>query len=153
MTVHVLKFPKLVGYKKVLTNSADSDQAIWVCAVCLDLFVFSICYSGMRFVNSSSYSQHFIYEKKVKGVRSFRTSTIFSKNKQWQKALVNNINTQVWISNLFQHTIVNIFLPIIFSICFGCSKEPSHRDGSFEYPQHMLWLRNKKLIFLLRLLI
>ena len=28
-------------------------------------------------------------------------------------------------------------------MCFGCSKEPSHRDGSFEYPQHMFWLRNK----------
>ena len=27
---------------------------------------------------------------------------------------------------------------------FGCSKEPSHRDGSFEFPQHMFWLRNKK---------
>ena len=26
----------------------------------------------------------------------------------------------------FQLKIVNIFLPIIFSICFGCSKEPSH---------------------------
>ena len=26
----------------------------------------------------------------------------------------------------FQRKIVNIFLPIIFSICFGCSKEPSH---------------------------
>ena len=32
-------------------------------------------------------------------------------------------------------------------MCFGCSKEPSHRDGSFEYPQHMFWLRNKKIIF------
>ena len=31
-------------------------------------------------------------------------------------------------------------------MCFGCSKEPSHRDGSFEYPQHMFWLRNKKKI-------
>ena len=29
-------------------------------------------------------------------------------------------------------------------MCFGCSKEPSHKDGSFEYPQHMFWLRNKK---------
>ena len=37
----------------------------------------------------------------------------------------------------FQHTIVNMFLPINFEICFGCSKEPSHRDGSFEYPQHI----------------
>ena len=29
-------------------------------------------------------------------------------------------------------------------MCCGCSKEPSQLDGSFEYPQHMLWLRNKK---------
>ena len=27
---------------------------------------------------------------------------------------------------------------------FGCSKEPSHWDGSFEYPQHMFWLRIEK---------
>ena len=25
-------------------------------------------------------------------------------------------------------------------MCFGCSKELSHRDGSFEYLQHMFWL-------------
>ena len=49
----------------------------------------------------------------------------------------------------FQRKNVNIFLAVIFSICFGCLKEPSHRDGSFEYPQHMIWLRNKKIIFLL----
>ena len=40
---------------------------------------------------------------------------------------------------------MNIFLSINFDMCFGCSKEPSHRDGSFEYPQHMFWLRNKKI--------
>ena len=51
-------------------------------------------------------------------------------------------------SKKFQLKIVNIFLPIIFSICFLCSKESSHGDGSFEYPQHMFWLRNKKIIFL-----
>ena len=44
-----------------------------------------------------------------------------------------------------QRKFVNIFLPINFNICFGCSKEPSHWDGSFEYPQHMFWLRNKKI--------
>ena len=32
-------------------------------------------------------------------------------------------------------------------MCFVCLKEPSHRDGSFEYPQHMFWLRNKKINF------
>ena len=37
-------------------------------------------------------------------------------------------------------------------MCFGCSKEPSHQDGSFEYPQHMFWLRNKKIIFCYALL-
>ena len=28
-------------------------------------------------------------------------------------------------------------------MCFGCSKELSHGDGSFEYPQRMFLLRNK----------
>ena len=35
-------------------------------------------------------------------------------------------------------------LSIISNMCFSCSKEPSHRDSSFEYPQHMFWLRNKE---------
>ena len=38
-------------------------------------------------------------------------------------------------------------------MCFGCSKELSHRLGSFEYPQHMFWWRNKKNNFQLRTLI
>ena len=46
-----------------------------------------------------------------------------------------------------------IFLPISLNICFGCPKEPSHGDGSFEYPQHMIWLRNKKTNFLVCTLI
>ena len=40
---------------------------------------------------------------------------------------------------------VNIFLSISCNICFGHSAEPSHRDGSSEYPQHTFWLRNKKI--------
>ena len=52
----------------------------------------------------------------------------------------------------FQHKIVNISIPINLSICFGCSKEPSHWDGSSEYPQYMFWLRNKKIMFLLHTL-
>ena len=38
-------------------------------------------------------------------------------------------------------------------MCFGCSKEPSHRDGSFEYPQHMFWVRNKEISFPIHTLI
>ena len=61
-------------------------------------------------------------------------------------------DTQVKIKRNFQRKIVNMFLPIIFSIFLGCSKEPSHWDGSFEYPQHMFWLRSKKMFFLVRTL-
>ena len=49
--------------------------------------------------------------------------------------------------------ILIIFLPINLSMCFGCSKEPSHRDSSFEYPQHMFWMRNKENNFPIRALI
>ena len=46
------------------------------------------------------------------------------------------------MNKILESKIVNIFLLISFNICFGCSK-----DGSFEYPQHVFWLRNKKIIF------
>ena len=57
----------------------------------------------------------------------------------------------------FHCKIVNIFLPIIYSICFGCSKEQSHREGSFEHPKHIFWMtyvldEKKKVVFLLRTL-
>ena len=42
---------------------------------------------------------------------------------------------------------VIIFLSISLNMCFGCSKEPSHQDGSFEYPQDMFWFRSKTNIF------
>ena len=38
---------------------------------------------------------------------------------------MGDLSPQVQINNFFQRTMVNIFLPIIFNICFGCSKEPS----------------------------
>ena len=49
------------------------------------------------------------------------------------------------LDKLFERKIVNIFLPS-FNICFECSKD------SFEYPQHMFWLRNKKINFLVHTL-
>ena len=51
------------------------------------------------------------------------------------------------------HKIVIIFISISLNMCFGYSKELSHRDRSFEYPQHMFWLRNKKNNFQLHTLI
>ena len=35
------------------------------------------------------------------------------------------------------HKIAIILLSISRNMYFGCSKEPSDRDSSFEYPQHM----------------
>ena len=45
------------------------------------------------------------------------------------------------------------FLTHLFKRVFGCLKEPSYWDSSFEYPQHMFWLRNKKNNFQIRILI
>ena len=30
-----------------------------------------------------------------------------------------------------------LYLSNSINICFRCSKEPSHKEGSIEYPQHM----------------
>ena len=48
------------------------------------------------------------------------------------------------LRKFYLRKILVIFLPIDLNMCFGCSKEPSHRDGSFKYPQHMFWLRNNE---------
>ena len=60
---------------------------------------------------------------------------------------------QYEVSELLEHKNVMNFLSISLNMCLGCSKEPSHRDGSFEYPQYMFWLRNKKFQFKLPTLI
>ena len=56
------------------------------------------------------------------------------------------------MSKILEGKIVIIFLSISFNICFGCSKEPFYRDGSFEYLKHMFWLRIKEIIFLVHTL-
>ena len=48
------------------------------------------------------------------------------------------------LHNFLRGKIAIINLSISLNMCLGCSKEPSHWKGSFEYPQHMFWLRNKK---------
>ena len=61
------------------------------------------------------------------------------------EALILFSFTFVQLRKIFLPKIVIIFSPFIINIRCGCSKEPSHCDGSFEYPQHMFWLRNKKI--------
>ena len=58
----------------------------------------------------------------------------------------------VKINKKIQRKIVNIFLPIIFSIWFGCSKEPSHRGGSFDTHNICFGLEIRKLCFCYTLL-
>ena len=53
----------------------------------------------------------------------------------------------------FQRKNVIIFLSTSLNMCFGYSKKTSLWDGSFEYPQHLFWLRNKKNDFQLLTLI
>ena len=53
----------------------------------------------------------------------------------------------VQISKVFVRKNVIIFLSMNFNICFGCSKEPSHWDGSFEYTQYMIGWEIRKSIF------
>ena len=60
-------------------------------------------------------------------------------------AIITHMSPIGFDKQTFWAKIVNIFLPSSFNICFGCSKEPSHWDGSFEYPQHMFWLKSKKI--------
>ena len=63
------------------------------------------------------------------------------------------ISTWVQLSKKVQRKIAINFLSISLNMCFGYSKELSHCDGSFEYPQHMFWLRTKKNNFQLHTLI
>ena len=71
--------------------------------------------------------------------------------------LLNIIQDYLYVIGPVKQTnlrkIVIIFLSISLNMCFGCSKELSPREGSFEYPQHMFWLTNKKNNFQLRTLI
>ena len=46
---------------------------------------------------------------------------------------------------IFYRKVVNTFLSTSFNICFGCSKEPFHWDGSFEYQQHVFLGKIRKL--------
>ena len=72
---------------------------------------------------------------------------IFKRN-LWKKTTeIYILLSKVRICIMLEHEIVIIFLPFSFNMCFGCSKEPSHYDGSFEHPQHIFWMRNKKIFF------
>ena len=60
-----------------------------------------------------------------------RTLTKIPFNKLGDQLKTNNIGPDK------ESKTANIFLPISLNMCLGCSKEPSHLDGSFGYPQHM----------------
>ena len=55
----------------------------------------------------------------------------------WQVSFEIDIRTTGLDKHTFSAWNWEYFLTHNFIICFGCSKEPSHWDGSSEYPQHM----------------
>ena len=57
---------------------------------------------------------------------------------------LGSLYSQVKINKKNQHKIAIFFLPIIFSICFGCSKELSLIETVLLSTQHMCWWRKKK---------
>ena len=58
-----------------------------------------------------------------------------------EKALFQNVSPKVYIINIDDHKIINIFYPSLLT-CFGWEKELSQK----------FWLRNKKLTFLVHTL-
>ena len=66
---------------------------------------------------------------------------------KWRDLILNMAFDKVQVNTCSECKIVIIFLSINLDMCCGCSKEPSHWDSSFEYPQHMFWLRKKKTQF------
>ena len=86
--------------------------------------------------------------------------TIWDSSANKKKSPVNafadypaGLETKIQIRKFYERKFVKIFLSINLNMCFGCSKETPYRGGSFEYPQHMFWLRNKENIFPIRTLI
>ena len=61
---------------------------------------------------------------------------------QPRKVSLEILNSGV-ILKTFTHASMNICLSISFIISFGCSKEPSHWDGSFEYQQYIYFGRKR----------
>ena len=56
--------------------------------------------------------------------------------------------TKVQLDKNFQRNIMIIFLSTSFNICFfDALKNRLIETVLFEYPQHMFWVRNKKIIF------
>ena len=53
--------------------------------------------------------------------------------------MVSWVDTFICLEYKIKRKIVNIFLSISLNICFGCSKEQSHRRGPLKYSQHVLF--------------
>ena len=135
-------------FRRLLCVRIEIDQLncvnCWVIIHCLSVSCTKINHSGCALVIWSSLQ--------LTSKQWIITQQITAGADLFLKQVVQLHVLQVLINKTFQRKIVNIFLPIIFSICFGCSKELSHWGSSFEYPKHMFWLRNKKIIFVLHTL-
>ena len=101
-------------------------------------FIYSYSHASKRFVEVSLYKIGKCYPDESTFTLFFLFLQVFSRARICHSHRSKRSNQ----ANMFCLKLLCFCLPIDLNICFGCLKEPSHRDGSFEHPQHMFWLRN-----------
>ena len=82
--------------------------------------------------------------KMLKARRMLRTNDRQSQSHWYTISLPMSLWLR-WAKNVGLKIMENFF-DINFNICFGWSKEPSNWDDSFEYLNHMYWLKIWKVI-------
>ena len=63
---------------------------------------------------------------------NLRALTNEEEHKNYCHKITNDSAVYLGPDTLFVRKMFFIFLSISLNMCFGCSKEPSHRDGSFD---------------------
>ena len=107
--------------KEYILEAKEAKRASWSKVAKVKPDINSYCVQDLK--EKQEYVFRVFAENDVGRSEPLVSETVFLKSpfgKQFYRF------AQVKINRNFQCKIVNIFLPINFNICFGCSKEPSH---------------------------
>ena len=149
----IMKFCVHLQVGKVYCIKKKIKMLILILPSFFQIFNFSFCHSCIT--HRDIFHQSFLKNCLVKDYEIFNNFVFSLKVLQPLMATAGGmwaLLTSCYILHracqaFFSHKIVIIYLSISFNMFFGCLKESSHWDGSFEYPLHMFWLRIKKIIF------